>query len=69
MNTPLDRPFPAGLTGLRRYFAVQNWLWSAYLTSLQPWEAEAEMRWVRNPINRRWELRGGVLPPCETEST
>lgn len=65
MNTPLRRPLP----GLRRYFAVQNWLWSRYLTALQPWEEEAEMRWVRNPVSRRWELRGGVLPPCPTEST
>ncbi|MER7080532.1 hypothetical protein SAMN02982929_00642 [Saccharopolyspora kobensis] len=65
MNTPLGRPLP----GFRRYFAVQRWLWSRYLADLQPWEAEAAMRWVRNPVTRRWELRGGVLPPCPDEST
>ncbi|GAA4617529.1 hypothetical protein [Saccharopolyspora hordei] len=58
MNTPLL----TGLTALRRYFAVQTWLWSRYLAALEPWEAEAEMRWVRNPVTRRWELRGEVLP-------
>ncbi|MER7013571.1 hypothetical protein ABT324_19315 [Saccharopolyspora sp. NPDC000359] len=69
MNTSLARLFPAQLSGLRRYFAVQTWLWSRHLEALQPWEVEAEMRWVRNPITRRWELRGGVLPPGEPEST
>lgn len=48
--------------GIRQYFATQNRLWSRYLDALQPWEQDAELQWVRNPINRRWELRGGVLP-------
>jgi hypothetical protein len=63
MNTPLqDRPAHNALAGIRRYVATQTWLWDRHFAALQPWEQESEMRWVRNPITRRWELRGGVLP-------
>ncbi|WP_188988813.1 hypothetical protein [Saccharopolyspora thermophila] len=63
MNTPLqDRPTRKRLDRVRRYIAVQNWLWSRHLAALQPWEQDTEMCWVRNPITRRWELRGGLLP-------
>lgn len=63
MRTPLrDNPTPDRFAGIRRYFATQNLLWSRHLDTLQPWEQVTELRWVRNPISRRWELRGGVLP-------
>ncbi len=55
-------PLGRGLTGLRRFLAVQNRLWAGYLASLQPWEHEGELRWVRDPLTRRWVLRGDVLP-------
>jgi hypothetical protein len=48
--------------GIRRYFATQNWLWARHLQALQPWEQDDELRWVRHPVTRRWELRGGVIP-------
>ncbi|CAM03477.1 hypothetical protein A8924_4599 [Saccharopolyspora erythraea NRRL 2338] len=47
----------------RRFIATQNRLWDQYHASLRPWEQEAELHWVRNVVTRRWELRGGVLPP------
>ncbi|MEV6232057.1 hypothetical protein AB0L88_29775 [Saccharopolyspora shandongensis] len=62
MSTPLRNKQPNRLAGIRRYFAIQNRLWARHLDALHPWDQEAELRWVRNPLTRRWELRGGVLP-------
>lgn len=63
MRIPLrNEPPRHRFTGIRRYFATQNRLWAQYLDALRPWEEEAELHWVRNPVTRRWELRGGVLP-------
>ncbi|MCI2422660.1 hypothetical protein MOQ72_35065 [Saccharopolyspora sp. K220] len=67
MNAPLqDRPPHNSFAGIREYIAIQNCLWSQHLANLQPWEQEDELRWVRNPITRRWTLRGGVLPLAES---
>jgi hypothetical protein len=63
MNTQLRAgPARRRLLGFRRFLATQNWLWSRHLAALQPWDEVTELRWVRNPLTRRWELRGGVLP-------
>ncbi|MBB5157629.1 hypothetical protein [Saccharopolyspora phatthalungensis] len=63
MHTPLqDKPSRNRFARIRRYFAIQNSLWSRQLAALQPWDQDAELHWVRNPVTRRWELRGGVLP-------
>ncbi|TDD43027.1 hypothetical protein E1288_27525 [Saccharopolyspora elongata] len=62
MRTPLRNKQQNRLAGIRQYLATQNRLWARHLDALQPWEQETELRWVRNPITRRWELRGGVLP-------
>jgi hypothetical protein len=63
MNTPLQNgPERNLLAGIRRYVATQNWLWSRHLAALRPWEQDGELRWVRNPVTRRWELHGETLP-------